>query len=648
VLFEIFTGRRAYDAKSLQELRALQESGALTTPSSVVRDLDPAIERAILRCLERDPQRRPGSALAVAAALPGGDPVAAALAAGETPSPEMLIAAGESEAWPLARAVTAAVVFLASIAAFVLFSSGASVASLVPLEKPTDVLVDRAQQIIGALGYTDKAADRAYGFSAPSDYPGWVSRTSRDSNWWPALASGAPPALTFWYRDSPRDLASQRISVGIAPSDPPADVPGMRGLVLDSEGRLQQFHAVPPEVDAASTPAPAPDWKALFDAAGQNLSAFTSVAPEWTPRDFADTRAAWEGPLAGRPDLRVRVEAAAYRGRPVSFSIVGPWTQPAHMTTTPRTAPQGAVMALIVLVSVVSLVGASLLARYNLRANRADRRGASRLALGLLVAGVVAWLAANHHVAAADLEFGTFIRVLMSAGFNAATLWVLYLALEPYARRFWPDGLLGWTRFLSGRVVDPRVGRDVLVGALMGAAIVMVELAHAVVPPMLGVKADLPPFGRAIYALNGTAMTLVQWVEAVYGSLQTALFVALVFVVFRLLLRRGWLAVTAGVLLITLVSNNGAAANGGWMLIVFQLAVTALMTVSVFRFGLLTTSVALIVDNTVTAVPLSLHPSAWWATGSNLTLAAMVALAAYGFYAARAGRPLFGTLASAD
>ena len=52
----------------------------------------------ILRCLERDPERRPASALAVAAALPGGDPLAAALAAGETPSPDVLAAAGESEA----------------------------------------------------------------------------------------------------------------------------------------------------------------------------------------------------------------------------------------------------------------------------------------------------------------------------------------------------------------------------------------------------------------------------------------------------------------------------------------------------------------------------------------------------------------------
>jgi len=70
------------------------EASAPSKPSSVVKDLDPAIERVILRCLEPESQSRPLSALSVAGALPGGDPLAAALAAGETPRPEMVAAAG--------------------------------------------------------------------------------------------------------------------------------------------------------------------------------------------------------------------------------------------------------------------------------------------------------------------------------------------------------------------------------------------------------------------------------------------------------------------------------------------------------------------------------------------------------------------------
>ena len=59
ILFEIFTGRRAYDAKSLGDLKQLHDTGTVTTPSSIVRDLDPAIERVILRCLDKDPEQRP-------------------------------------------------------------------------------------------------------------------------------------------------------------------------------------------------------------------------------------------------------------------------------------------------------------------------------------------------------------------------------------------------------------------------------------------------------------------------------------------------------------------------------------------------------------------------------------------------------------
>src|SRR6266403_1602479 len=95
ILYEILTGKRAFEASTLAELIKLREQGTITNPSTLVRDLDPLIERVILRCLELEPEKRPSSALQVAAALPGGDPLAAALAAGETPSPEMVAASGE-------------------------------------------------------------------------------------------------------------------------------------------------------------------------------------------------------------------------------------------------------------------------------------------------------------------------------------------------------------------------------------------------------------------------------------------------------------------------------------------------------------------------------------------------------------------------
>jgi serine/threonine-protein kinase len=90
VLFEVFTGTPAFEAETASELARMKEKSSPRAPSDIVADIDPAVERVILQCLQKEPPERPESALAVLAALPGGDPLAAALAAGETPSPEMV------------------------------------------------------------------------------------------------------------------------------------------------------------------------------------------------------------------------------------------------------------------------------------------------------------------------------------------------------------------------------------------------------------------------------------------------------------------------------------------------------------------------------------------------------------------------------
>src|SRR5262245_64818857 len=82
VLYEIFTGKRAFVSNDPAELARLQEQTSPTSPSSLVKDIDPLVERVILRCLETDPHNRPATALQVAAALPGGHPWPAASAAG--------------------------------------------------------------------------------------------------------------------------------------------------------------------------------------------------------------------------------------------------------------------------------------------------------------------------------------------------------------------------------------------------------------------------------------------------------------------------------------------------------------------------------------------------------------------------------------
>ena len=116
VLYELFTGKRAFEAPSLDQLIKLRRSDATpTNPTSIIKDLDPVIEKVIDHCIQKDPALRPASVLQVAAALPGGDPIAAALAAGETPSPEMVAAASAEGALRPAVALVIFASFLALV-----------------------------------------------------------------------------------------------------------------------------------------------------------------------------------------------------------------------------------------------------------------------------------------------------------------------------------------------------------------------------------------------------------------------------------------------------------------------------------------------------------------------------------------------------
>src|SRR5262249_18478616 len=129
-----------------------------------------------------------------------------------------------------------------------------------------------------------------------------------------------------------------------------------------------------------------------------------------------------------------------------------------------------------------------------------------------------------------------------------------------------------------------------------------------------------------------------------FNSLQSGLIIALLFVVLRLVTRRTWSAVVLGMLITTFASGSGSALLGGvaWLELAGQALAIALLTIGIFRYGLLVTVVTLIVDNIPGAVPIVSHGPAWAAVPGHLSLAIPIALAAFGFYAARAGQPLFG------
>ena len=425
--------------------------------------------------------------------------------------------------------------------------------------------------------------------------------------------------------------------------DPPLEVSGMTLVKLNPLGRLTQFVAVPPQVEkptsADSSLHGAPDWTTLFSAAGLDSSKWTPAPSMWTPPLNSDARAAWTGMLAERPDIPMRIEAAAYRGKPVYFELIGPWIQPQRMQPyQPTTGEQVAgVVGLILMLSM--LVGGVLLARRNLRLGRGDRRGAGHIAGFVFAVWAVAWSFGAHHVSSVD-EFRQVLMFLIFGISFSAFFWVVYIALEPYVRRRWPDALVSWSRLLAGGFRDPLVGRDVLFGCLLGAfAIASVRLGWHV-PSWLG-HPPLQPYSGPQWQFLGARTVIADLSNSLIGSLFISFVILFTLFLLRALLRKEWVAAIVCILLITFF--RPPSADPFTAVTVVSVLITTGLTVFLFlRFGLLAVVASYFFTDILGSFPLTTHGSAWYAGLSLAGILLMAAMAFYAFYTSLGGRPMFG------
>jgi serine/threonine-protein kinase len=660
VLYEMFCGKAAFQAKSVAELREKQ-AGPPTSLSSVVPEMDDAVERVILRCLEKDPRERPASALAVAAALPGGDPLAAALAAGETPSPEMVANAGAVGSLRPGIAVACLAGALLSIVLPFVFLRPNTLLYQVPAGLPPEDLSARARELLTESGFDELPDHRASGHVADEGYLRWIDENDDRPDRWTALQDGTPPALAFWYRVSPESLAPEaqhRVRTDIG--DPALSVPGSARLFLDTEGRLLSLEVLPPETFVGG--APAPDAaEAVLAQAGIDPEQVEPVTPVKSPEVPCDTIEAWRwlrpppehgpaGPVPPAMEGETIVQAGWFGDRLTYFEVIEPWNAPRKQVDE---GTGSAVLDILGPAIFAGLfLGGLLLARHNLRQGRSDRHGAFRFALILVAALLLTWLLVGVSLddLFPDAIFGLlFGQPLGHALVHAATAWVLYIALEPYVRRLWPGTLVSWTRLLMGRLRDPLVGRDILLGGLAAAGSrLLVAVGRGLQGWMGGLppQPDLGPLGGLAGSpglLHGMALLLYDARNPVLPAMGSLVLVLL----FRVVLRRVWAAFAAYAVLVVVVTTFATltvpflSTPAALISALFFASSIILPVLVMLRSGLVAGMVAFYVLNATSSTPLTLDLGQWYAPQTVLTVVFLAALFLYAFWVALAGQPIF-------
>jgi serine/threonine-protein kinase len=705
VMYELLTGRRAYGPGSVDELRKARAAGPPEPPSSFVSDLDPAVERVVLWCLEAEAGKRPGSAQVVAKALPGGDPLAVALAAGETPSPEMVAAAGGQGGM---RPITA-ILCLAGVIIGMLFVAGLNnrmaLFRLTKLDKPPVVLADRARQVLAGLGLEQEPRATAFGLGLVRDLLRHIETTDSTTTRWERLRDTDYPIYLFWYKESPRPLIPfDTKEAKVSFSDPPMMTPGMAYVRLTSDGRLLFFETVGDPTIGGETNPNSVDWLRLFEEAGIEPAGLEPVedagleirgeGASWqgrivTPGVPVDHMEAWIGRSPWGDQDSIKVRAGAFRGRPVFFAVditfgsqrdsmaasedlalfipPPPAADETPQDTTSASTQAGkdvtdrggkydagVVVGTVIGFSALALalgvlIGGPLMAWRHLRAGKGDRRGAVRFglfALGLLLTSDL--LLAHHAVIAESgtinmgYEINMIVSKLGTAVLYAAYIALAYLALEPYVRRHWPDALISWTRLVGGRIGDPLVGRDMLLGSAVGVLVTLIWQLRHIVPVWFGWPPPQPITGE-LAALQGGTGAIGHFLAP--GFFLAPMLGILSLVLLVIIFRRRWVALAVLAIVIIWIGAfamtagpEGTGGTGVTGAVCFG-AMVVIMLALFLRSGLLALTVTFFFLSKMRRFPLALDSSVWYSGTSTLGMLALAAIAIYAFRSAIRGHP---------
>jgi hypothetical protein len=364
----------------------------------------------------------------------------------------------------------------------------------------------------------------------------------------------------------------------------------------------------------------------------------TAVPPREIPPQFADQRAAWNGVWPDDPAKPAHIEAAAAGGVPVFLHITGPWSADLAALERQPFSDRRQQIALTFLGTVLTIFTILLVWR-NLRLRRGDRHGALRVAIVIFIIEATASLLVADHRAVFSHELSVIAGTLHTALFWAATYFFLYIALEPYVRRRWPERLVGWSRLLAGNVQDPLVGRDMLIGIAAGLAHATLASASGWLPARLGVTLPSSPHTTHLDSLLGLRHTLVFLLGSVSSAIINGLFLVVLLVGLAMLLRRRSLA-TLGLYVVQVVAYAAVSAGNPYVFAA-TVIIAAIWTAVTVRVGFLGIVTAQTIFGAVFFVTVAVDGPSWMLPSTAMPIVFVVLLTAFAFRTALGGQPMF-------
>jgi len=566
----------------------------------------------------------------MAAALPGSDPLAMAVEAGATPDPSLVAAATIRRRVP--RSVTWGLFagLIALLVAVVLLSDPSSEFDDLRELKPPVVLADRAGRLLAELGFDTRSDDRGWGFLNDP------------------IAPDAASSVLFWYRERADrevpDFVAGMLEVFSLTAE--LEVPDNVGseatlVILDHDGRLVYLHDGPrfgASFASSAEPGDDHDWAPLLVRAGLDG---TKLAPDESFHlpVYSNVQARWHGTDPDRPESQIRVEAAAFEGRPVYFSVEqtddrsnARWQQLRRRSRLHRFVYS----PLYVLVA----LGALVLGAFNVVRGRSHLRGAAELMVVVLVIQILVTIltagGTPQPFSSARLALAGDLFLIFA---TSLVVGLCYLGLEPFVRRRRPETLIAWTRLLSGRIRDRSVGGSLLVGAAAGAGLAAMAQLDRIVLSLAGIEFTASSLtADRLNAVLGPGRLLATALEQVYSSIVGGLLMLFLLAFLLRVVPWRWFAAAVFVLVLAVVTGIQDGAHLPLSVVTLGVPSAVLLLFVLNRFGLLAVVMASFAASLLVLYPMTIQREAWFAHGGYFAIGLVLAIGAAGLLLALTDR----------
>jgi hypothetical protein len=232
-------------------------------------------------------------------------------------------------------------------------------------------------------------------------------------------------------------------------------------------------------------------------------------------------------------------------------------------------------------------------------------------------------------------EYGTVISGITMSLWDTVSATALYLALEPFVRRIWPQVLISSSKVLDGRIREASVGQAILVGTFFGTFHPLLFKLYALIDNVFLASGQ---FQINMLTLAGGRELVAASLESHMSAFLTSLALLMVLWVCRVVARSERLAIILFLAyFVFMIFGVNQWSQFGLFLPAFLLGSGVLFLL--IRFGLVGLLISYTVHSLLTSFPLTLDTSQWFFGHGMFACVVVLALVACGILIAKPTPP---------